>query len=66
MRAPPRLITVSVTVLGLLPLLIADSIRANVQWPRAAVVVGGLVTSTLLTLPALYRCFAERRREVDV
>lgn len=52
-------------ILRLLPLLLANGIGANVQRPLAAVVVGGLLTSTLLTLlviPAIYRWFAEPRR----
>ncbi|MES1945297.1 CzcA family heavy metal efflux pump [Salinisphaera sp. PC39] len=68
-RLRPVLMTASVAILGLIPLLLADGIGANVQRPLAAVVVGGLVTSTLLTLlvlPAVYRWFAEPRREVEI
>jgi len=68
-RLRPVLMTASVAILGLVPLLLADGLGANVQRPLAAVVVGGLVTSTLLTLlvlPALYRWFAVPRREVEV
>jgi cobalt-zinc-cadmium resistance protein CzcA len=60
-RLRPVLMTASVAILGLLPLLLANGIGANVQRPLAAVVIGGLVTSTLLTLlvlPAVYRWFA--------
>lgn len=51
------------TLLGLLPLVLAQGIGAEVQRPLATVVVGGLFTSTALTLvvlPALYRSFAEQ------
>jgi cobalt-zinc-cadmium resistance protein CzcA len=63
-RLRPVLMTASVAVLGLVPLLIANGIGANVQRPLAAVVVGGLLTSTLLTLmvlPSVYRSFATQR-----
>ena len=68
-RLRPVLMTASVAILGLIPLLLADDIGSNVQRPLAAVVVGGLVTSTLLTLvvlPSIYRWFAEPREEVEV
>ena len=61
--------TAVTSIFGLVPLLLADGIGANVQRPLAAVVVGGLITSTLLTLlvlPAVYRWFAEPRREVQL
>jgi cobalt-zinc-cadmium resistance protein CzcA len=67
-RLRPVLMTASVAILGLIPLLLANGIGANVQRPLATVVVGGLVTSTALTLlvlPAVYRWFAEPRQEVD-
>ena len=47
--------------LGFLPMALATSAGAEVQRPLATVVIGGLVTSTLLTLfvlPAIYRWFA--------
>jgi len=50
--------TALVTILGLLPLLFATGPRSEVQKPLAAVVVGGLFTSTLMTLlvlPTIYR-----------
>jgi cobalt-zinc-cadmium resistance protein CzcA len=50
--------------LGFLPMALATSAGAEVQRPLATVVIGGLVTSTLLTLfvlPVIYRWFAERR-----
>ncbi|MBM1142685.1 efflux RND transporter permease subunit [Alcanivorax sp. ZXX171] len=65
-RLRPVLMTALTSMLGLLPLLIADGIGANVQRPLAAVVVGGLITSTLLTLlviPVVYTWFAGARRD---
>ncbi len=67
-RLRPVLMTASVATLGLIPLLLADDIGSNVQRPLAAVVVGGLVTSTLLTLvvlPSIYRWFAAPVEEVE-
>ena len=55
--------TMMTTLLGLLPLALAQGIGAEVQRPLATVVIGGLFTSTALTLvvlPALYRWFAEK------
>jgi cobalt-zinc-cadmium resistance protein CzcA len=57
--------TALTTALGLIPLLIATGTGSEVQRPLATVVVGGLVTSTVLTLlviPALYKWFAARPR----
>ena len=42
--------TASVAVLGLVPMLISTGVGAETQRPLATVVVGGLITSTLLTL----------------
>jgi cobalt-zinc-cadmium resistance protein CzcA len=61
MRLRPVLMTATVTSLGLVPLLLSHGTGSEVQRPLATVVVGGLVTSTALTLlviPALYRWFA--------
>jgi cobalt-zinc-cadmium resistance protein CzcA len=57
LRLRPVLMTAVTTVLGLLPLLLARGIGAEVQRPLAVVVVFGLTSSTLLTLfviPAVY------------
>jgi cobalt-zinc-cadmium resistance protein CzcA len=65
LRLRPVLITATVTILGLVPLLLARGVGAEVQRPLATVVVGGLFTSTLLTLfvlPVLY-LIVEARRE---
>jgi len=68
-RLRPVLMTATVAILGLIPLLLADGIGSNVQRPLATVVVGGLITSTLLTLvvlPSIYRWFAAERNDVEV
>ena len=62
-RLRPVLMTAMTTVLGLLPLLLAEGIGADVQRPLATVVIFGLTTSTLLTLfviPAVYVWKEER------
>lgn len=56
-RLRPVLMTAAIAVFSLLPMVFASGPGAEVQRPLAVVVVGGLVTSTLLTLlvlPALY------------
>ncbi|PPQ35267.1 efflux RND transporter permease subunit [Rhodopila globiformis] len=63
LRLRPVLMTATVAALGLVPLLLATGIGSEVQKPLATVVVGGLVSSTLLTLvvlPAIYSWTAER------
>ena len=60
MRLRPVLMTALTTGLGLIPLLFAQGSGSEVQRPLATVVVGGLATSTVLTLlvlPVLYRWF---------
>ncbi len=57
MRLRPVLITASVASLGFLPMAFSQGTGAEVQKPLATVVIGGLISSTLLTLlvlPALY------------
>ncbi len=59
-RLRPVLMTALVASLGFVPMALANGTGAEVQKPLATVVIGGLVTSTLLTLvvlPALYRLF---------
>lgn len=61
LRVRPVLMTAVTTALGLIPLLFATGTGSEVQRPLATVVIGGLVTSTVLTLlvlPALYKWFA--------
>ncbi|MBL8039136.1 MAG: efflux RND transporter permease subunit [Nitrospira sp.] len=70
LRLRPVVMTMMTTLLGLLPLALAQGIGAEVQRPLASVVIGGVFTSTALTLvvlPTLYSVFAEqtvRKEEV--
>jgi cobalt-zinc-cadmium resistance protein CzcA len=55
--------TASVAVLGLVPMLLSSGVGAETQRPLATVVVGGLISSTLLTLillPVLYEWMETR------
>lgn len=67
-RLRPVLMTAAVASLGFLPMALSQGAGAEVQRPLATVVIGGLVTSTLLTLfvlPVLYilfEYFSKRRR----
>lgn len=69
LRLRPVLMTASVAILGLIPMLLSTGVGAETQRPLATVVVGGLITSTLLTLvllPVIYEWMetrAERRQE---
>jgi cobalt-zinc-cadmium resistance protein CzcA len=59
-RLRPVMMTASITAFGLLPLLTASGPGSEIQKPLAIVVMGGLFTSTVLTLlvlPVLYRRF---------
>ncbi len=59
-RLRPVLMTASITLFGLLPLLFANGPGSEIQKPLAIVVIGGLISSTALTLimlPILYRRF---------
>jgi cobalt-zinc-cadmium resistance protein CzcA len=61
LRLRPVLMTAITTALGLIPLLLSSGTGSEVQRPLATVVIGGLFTSTVLTLlviPALYKWFA--------
>lgn len=66
LRLRPVLMTATVAMLGLIPFLFATGPGSEVQRPLAIVVIGGLITSTLLTLvvlPTLYRWFDEEPAE---
>ena len=68
-RLRPVLMTALVASLGFVPMALASSAGAEVQRPLATVVIGGLVTSTLLTLfvlPTLYRRFESEPAEVEI
>jgi len=59
-RLRPVLLTASAAAMGFLPMAISNSAGAEVQRPLATVVIGGLITSTMLTmiaLPLLYAVF---------
>ena len=61
-RLRPVLMTASITAFGLVPLLLASGPGSEIQRPLAIVVIGGLVSSTALTLillPVLYRRFGQ-------
>ncbi len=63
LRLRPILMTMLTTLFGLFPLVVSQGIGAEVQRPLASVVIGGLFSSTLLTLvvlPALYRVLGEK------
>jgi cobalt-zinc-cadmium resistance protein CzcA len=65
-RLRPVLMTALVASLGFIPMAVATSAGAEVQRPLATVVIGGLITSTLLTLlilPTLYRWFEREPAE---
>jgi len=67
-RLRPVLMTAFIAALGLIPMLLSHGIGSEIQRPLATVVVGGLVSSTLLTLivlPALYRRFSKGLIESD-
>jgi len=69
LRLRPVLMTALVAGLGFVPMALSTGAGAEVQQPLATVVIGGLVTSTALTLlvlPALYRWFERSEREVEL
>jgi cobalt-zinc-cadmium resistance protein CzcA len=64
-RLRPVVITALVASLGFVPMALATGTGAEVQKPLATVVIGGLISATVLTLfvlPALYACFAGESR----
>ena len=64
LRLRPILIVALVASLGFLPMALNTGTGAEVQRPLATVVIGGIISATLLTLlvlPALYRLFAGSR-----
>ncbi len=68
-RLRPVLMTASISIFSLMPMLLASGTGSEIQKPLATVVVGGLVTSTLLTLliiPAVYSWFEKLKDEADM
>jgi cobalt-zinc-cadmium resistance protein CzcA len=68
MRMRPVLMTALVASLGFLPMAMSTTAGAELQRPLASVVIGGLITSTLLTtlvLPPIYPWFARRSPTVE-
>ena len=64
LRLRPVLMTASVAILGLVPMLLSGGVGAETQRPLAAVVIGGLFSSTALTLlvlPVMYEWVEEWR-----
>jgi len=68
-RLRPVMMTAITSALGLIPLLMAAGVGSEVQRPLATVVVGGLASSTFLTLfviPALYSTFSKTRFQTSL
>jgi cobalt-zinc-cadmium resistance protein CzcA len=66
LRFRPVMMTATVALLGLIPFLFSTGPGAEVQRPLAIVVIGGLITSTVLTLlvlPTIYRFFDKEQLE---
>jgi len=63
-RLRPVLMTATIAALGLIPLLLSSGVGSEIQKPLATVVIGGLVSSTVLTLfvlPVLYAGFSKSK-----
>ncbi len=68
-RLRPVLMTASIAIFSLIPMVYATGPGSEVQRPLAIVVVGGLLTSTILTLvvlPVLYRWFEPKEKEAEL
>jgi len=68
-RLRPVLMTASIAIFSLIPMLLAGGTGSEIQKPLATVVVGGLVTSTLLTLliiPSVYSWFEKKNVEEEI
>jgi len=67
-RLRPVLMTATTAAFGLMPLLFATGPGSEIQRPLAIVVIGGLVSSTFLTLillPILYQIFSVEKKEIS-
>ena len=63
-RLRPVLMTAITSALGLIPMLMSNGVGSEIQRPLASVIVGGLITATLLTLfvvPSLYKLFSKEK-----
>jgi cobalt-zinc-cadmium resistance protein CzcA len=68
-RLRPVIMTAAVASLGFLPMALSTSAGAEVQKPLATVVIGGLISATLLTLmvlPILYIIFSRKKTQIDL
>jgi cobalt-zinc-cadmium resistance protein CzcA len=68
-RLRPVLMTASISIFSLMPMLFASGTGSEIQKPLAIVVVGGLITSTLLTLliiPSVYSWFEKNKVEAEM
>ena len=68
-RLRPILMTTITTVLGLLPVVLAQGVGSEFQRPLAATIMGGMITSTFLTLfviPTVYEAFSRFERKKPV
>jgi len=68
-RLRPVLMTALVAIFGFLPMMLSTSLGAEVQRPLASVVIGGIISSTILTLivlPTLYSIFENKFRGLEV
>lgn len=68
-RLRPVLMTALVDIFGFLPMMLSSGIGAEVQKPLASVVIGGIISSTLLTLlvlPTVYSWIARRRMDIEI
>ena len=66
LRLRPVLMTASTAILAIIPMLLSSGVGADTQRPLASVVVGGLISSTLLTLvllPVIYEWLESRREK---
>jgi cobalt-zinc-cadmium resistance protein CzcA len=63
-RLRPVIMTATTSALGLIPIVLSSGVGAEIQRPLASVILGGLITSTLLTLivlPVLYETFSKKK-----
>ena len=68
-RLRPVLMTALVASLGFVPMALSQGAGAEVQRPLATVVIGGIITSTILTLfvlPTLYKWFEKKKVEAEL